>query len=159
MVYITVDEVRSVYSQIEEGIARGTITTSVVELWIQNAENIINGILSIGFEVPFSTVPPLIKTLTFELFEYFWQKSIYTPTSTGDEVPWLYARYDRILNLLYQIANGTIKLTDTNGNVIEPIRKTALIKSNYEGQPSIFDIEREVYEDYVPPNYGKENLE
>lgn len=160
MAYLTIDEVRSSYGQLDESLNRQVITEGQVELWITNASNIIDGILSSGFEVPFqSPLPPLIKTLAYELFEYFWQKAIYTPTSTGDEVPWLYARYDRVINLLYKLASGDLKLIDANGNVIEPKRKTNLIKSNFEGQSSIFDIEREVYEDEVPENYGKANLE
>lgn len=161
MTYLTLEEVRSAYKQIDESITRGTLSEAVVELWIQNAENLINGILSMGFNVPFSSsaVPPLVKTLTYELFEYYWQKAVYTPTSTGDEVPWLYARYDRVMKILYQIASGEIKLIGADGTIIEPERKTNLIVSNFEGQPPIFDMEREVYEDYVPENYGKENME
>jgi len=158
MAYLTVDEVRELYTGIDEAITRRTLTEGVVERWISNSQSIIDGMLSISFEVPFTEVPPLVKTLTIELFEYFWQKAVYTPTSTGEEVPWLYARYDRIMNLLDKIAVGVVKLVDSDGNIIEPIYKVAKLKSNYENQEPIFDIEREVYENDVPENYGKEGL-
>ena len=156
MGYLTLNDVQGQYPGLKEQIDRGKVTESRVQKWIDNAENLLNGKLGQRYSLPFTDNPPLVITLAYELFEYYWQKAIYTPTKTGEEVPWLYARYDRVLRVLDQIVSGQISLFDNSNKKVAPSpEKLKTMRSNHQEVDQIFNM-KPPEEQSVDPNYDKE---
>jgi phage gp36-like protein len=140
--YLTVSEVENLYPSLKELVDGERVTEEQVGAWIVEAESLINGKIGSRYQLPFSSTPPLVKTLAIEFFEYFWQKSNYTPTASGDEVPWLYARYDRLMKLLVQIGEGKLLLFDDDGvEITTASRKLGMLDSNHLEREPIFNLE------------------
>jgi len=151
--YIDLDGVKEQFPDIEEAIDKGTLSPGRVNRWIDSAENWVNGKIGQRYELPFSSSPPMLVSLTYEFFEFFWQKDIHTPTNTGDEVPWVYPRYDRMMKRLLDIAEGREPLLDASNAIIDP-SDTMLdtMRSNHRDKNQIFSMkdswEHEIDEDY-----------
>ena len=156
MAYLTVASVKEQYPSLKEQIDRGTVASARVERWISQSESLIDSYIAQRYEIPFADNPPLVVALAYEVFEYFWQKDVYTPTSSGDEVPWLYARYDRILKILNQIATGLLSLFDNSNKKISPSpTKLKTIRSNHQKVNQLFSM-KESWEQKVDSEYDKE---
>ena len=156
MAYITTDLVKVQYPGLKEQIDRGTVVTARVTRWISQSEKLVDSYVGARYTIPFTSNPPLIVAMAYELFEYFWQKDIYTPTSTGDEVPWIYARYDRVLRILVQIANGQLPLFDNLNVKIDPsAEKLKTLRSNHIKVDQIFSMD-EPYNQKVDAKYATE---
>lgn len=155
--YITVDEVKTRFPSIEAEIERGTLTEARLSTWIDSAEALINSYLSKRYSLPFDSVPPIVTSLSYELVEFYWQKGINTPTSSGDEVPWLYKRYDRIIAQLERIVNGEEALVDDEGEEVE-VSDALLknLKSNHQEVDQIFRITKPSWEQEIDDDYDKE---
>ena len=156
MAYLTQTEVKSQYPALAASIDAGKIDTSRVDVWIANTDSLIDEKVGQRYSLPFSTVPPLIKTIAYELFNYFWQKDVNTPPSTGDEVSWLYPRYDRIIKLLDEIRDGKTSLIDSSGNTIEPSTESLkTMQSNHLDVDQIFTM-GDGWNQSIDDNYDKE---
>ena len=156
MAYITVDEVKVQYPGLTEQLDRGTVVEARVERWISQSERLVDAKVGLRYEIPFTTNPPLIVAMAYELFEYYWQKDIYTPTSTGDEVPWIYARYDRVLRILVQIGGGLLPLFDANNLRIDPsAEKLKTLRSNHIDVDQIFTM-KDPWEQTIDADYSTE---
>ena len=154
--YINKDDVLNAYPRIKELYEANRITDLMIENWISQAESLIHSKVGVRYKVPFETKIPLIVSIALQLVEYFEEKDIHTPTSTAAEVPWLYARYDRLLDILNEIRDEKITLIDENGNEIKPSnRKLNLLSSNHLEVKQIFSL-KDIWELEVDKKYGEE---
>jgi phage gp36-like protein len=153
--YLTIAEVFVAFPSLEEQYNKSRVSGERITGWIKEAQDLVDGHVGSRYQLPFAVSPPLIETLALELFEYFWQKSTYTPTSTGNEVPWLYARYDRILKLLQQIRDGKLMLFDSDGEEIPTSnRKLEILDSNHIDNDAIFTMD-DAEKQEIPSSYGE----
>jgi len=156
MAYITLDEAKTQFPALAIQITKGTVSQARAEQWIRDGDGLIDSYLSARFLLPFSSTPPLVKTLSYELFEYFWQKDIHTPTATGDEVPWLYKRYDKSIAILEGLRDGAIVLVDSTGKAIDPSSALlSTIRSNHQEVDQIFNV-KDSWDQSVPDDYASE---
>lgn len=156
MAYLTVSGVRAMYAEIDRLVTTGKRSTVQVAEWIARSENLINGKLAARYAVPFATTPPLVETMAWEFFEYFWQKDMHTPTATGDEVNWADVRFKRWLKMLDDIAAGKMPLVDESGNVISPsARLLGVLRSNHQECDQVFTMD-EGWDQSVPSDYADE---
>jgi len=156
MAYVTQEEVLASFSRLNDLLDRGRISSSLIDLWISSAEGIINSKIALKYDLPLSETPAIIKSIALQLVEYFAEKELHTPTSSGDEVPWLYPRYDRLMELLDEIRDGKIALTKSDGTILEPSnRQLSAISSNHEEIDQIFSM-RDAWDSRVDPDYGED---
>lgn len=159
MQYINLNEVYTRFPHIKRRIDSGNITEDFLNVLINDTNSVIDSYISEAYDLTqFTEIPRILKTIASELFLYFYQEAIHTPTPTGDEIPWLEHRYRRIIELLEEIKQGRINLI-INERVIEPKFKVRAIKSNQKGVKPIFDITKEPHEQEIPENYGKIEVE
>ena len=154
--YITLDEVKAQYPSLAESITRGTVLASRAEQWIEDSESLINGYVSQRYTIPFTINPPLIISLAYGFFDYYYQKDIHTPSSSGDEVKWLYPRYDRLIAVLELIQSGELLLLDTANTVISASAdRLKKIESNHREVDQIFSM-KESWNQSVDSDYAEE---
>ena len=159
MKYIKLEDILTRFPHIKRRLDQGNITEDFLNTLIDDTNSLIDSYITEAYEPDkFSEVPRVLKTVGYELFLYFYQEAIHTPTPTGDEIPWLEKRYERVISILEDIKNGRINLIIDN-TVIEPSVKVRAIKSNHLGISPIFDIEKEPYEQKIPEGYGKKEVE
>ncbi|HOM26549.1 MAG TPA: DUF1320 family protein [Defluviitoga tunisiensis] len=154
--YITLQDVIDTYKRLKDFLNQGYITENQINIWITEAESVIDAKLSKRYTLPLSFVPDIIKTLALELTEYFSEKELHTPTSSGDEVRWLYPRYDRIMEILDQISQGNLILVDSDGNPLEISKvKLNILTSNHLNIKQIFSM-KDFEELEIDENYGRD---
>lgn len=154
--YISINDILNTFKRLRDFKEKGFINDDLINTWITEAEAIIDAKISRRYKLPLEAIPDIIKSIALELTEYFAEKEIHTPTSSGDEVSWLYPRYDRIMKILDDISIGNLLLTDSNGEPL-PVSKQALnfIQSNHRNIKQIFSMsDFELQE--VDENYGKD---
>jgi phage gp36-like protein len=155
--YLSVALVKTQFPQLLESVTAGKIAEGRVTTWLTSASSLIDSYLGVRFDLPFATVPPMVTTLAYNFFEYFWQKDIHTPTGTGDEVPWIYKRYLQDLKLLENLRDGVTKLLDSASLPIAPsLAKLDTIRSNHQEVDQIFRQNEEPWNQTVDPNYDAE---
>ncbi len=155
MAYLTREEVLDMYSSLKELYDGERVSGEQIDKWIAESASIIDSKIGTRYQLPFTSTPPLIATIAIEIFEYFWQKNQYTPTASGDEVPWLYTRYDKIIKLLDQISDGKVLLFDDDGEeVTTSSRKLGLIDSNHYESDPIFTMDN-AEDQEIPDDYGE----
>jgi len=141
MAYIDYEMLLSEYPQLALQVQRGTVSSGKVQRWISSAEAIIDSHLSARYNLPLDSVPEIIKTIAYELFEFFWQKDAYTPSSTDKDQPWIHARYDRAISTLREIASGKVPLLDSSGEIIQPsVTRLGAMTSNHINVDQIFTM-------------------
>ena len=155
--YLTVTLVKTQFPALLEAVTAGKIAEGRVTNWLIDASSLIDSYLGSRFDLPFVAVPPIVTTLAYNFFEYFWQRDVHTPTATGDEVPWLYKRYLEDIKLLEHLRDGEIALLDTAGDVIAPSTvKLATIQSNHQSVDQLFRQNKESWEQELDANYDAE---
>lgn len=97
-----------------------SITDEDLQVFCDRATIYINGILAKAYQVPFSTVPPLINQIANDLSTYFFIESRYT--SQKPNLDEFYIRLkERIDALLQDILNGDMALVNEDGTVVQPL--------------------------------------
>jgi phage gp36-like protein len=127
------------------GVGTDVIGTLAVSYSIQNADNLIDLKLSKRFDVPFSTTPPVIETLSTKLSSWECLRSLYT-----GEIPSSIAQvkeeYDRTMKLLDDIQSGILDLpigTSGGGVVSDKSSDSKYWSSNMNYTPT-FDVDDEL---------------
>jgi len=114
------DDVRILLEKITDAV----ISDTVVEYMIDIACDIIDSKLVYKYTVPFTTTPPLVKTIATHLSSYLVLRRIYSNTRGEGFAEWLNMFKDFADNLLKSIFDGECILIDSSGNELS-------IKSNY----------------------------
>lgn len=114
-----------------------SIGTATFSAYIDKAEAMFNGCAAMRYDLPFATVPPLARELSFEMAAW------YTIRAFGSR-DWpnrneMLDDFQRAFDDLERLKDGSLRLTLTDGSLIEP--RTTLLQSNRTGQQSIFEVD------------------
>ena len=112
--YTTATKVRQLYPALND---LSSLTDTQVEFFIDQAEAEVNGRLATRYALPFSTVPPLVETISTEyallkLMDRFF--SAEAPTKND----WKEVRRKELKELLAALADGSMVLVTTAGAII-----------------------------------------
>jgi len=138
--YCTATEVRDVVS----GVLIAKMSDAEVVLKIGYAQSIINAYLSSKYTVPFTSVPPLVKTICIDMSAYYVLRTLFTRDSINRSAyidDFLLDHLDRKnkTGTIYDILEGLVPLVDSDG--AEVATSSDLIDSNIKDYPPIFDVD------------------
>lgn len=113
--YTSFEDVRRLYQPIDTA----ELTSQDQEFYMIMAESVIDGCVSTRYDLPFTTVPTLIRYIATELALIYMLDSFFTQEARSEN-SWVDKRRDFILGekngILTKIKNGEINLTDENGD-------------------------------------------
>lgn len=112
--------------------------TSVFSSFIDKAETQFNAVAAKSYSLPFSTVPPLAKEMSFDMAAY-WTILAFSTRDWPNRNEML-DDYKQVFDMLKMLEEGDLVLTSANGAIL-PQATTSLISSNREGEDSIFDVD------------------
>lgn len=92
-------------------------TVSIITSHIGRADSIIDGMLAKRYSVPFSSAPPLVKTISEDIGSAFAYRSFFTQDNYNKS-EYFAELITEAKDLLREIAKGDIDLVDSSGNVI-----------------------------------------
>jgi phage gp36-like protein len=124
-------------------------TKETIDLHIRRADGLINGKVSKRYAVPFTTVPPLIRTIAEDITSYYVYRSFFTQDNQN-RTEYLEELKDDALDCLEQIMEGKLDLVDTGGSAV-PIRTEEVVDqlwSNTQDYQPIFDIDNILEQDF-----------
>lgn len=121
-------------SELFPGFLSGNTTTSDTaganqfSRHIDRAESVVNSYLTARYSLPFTTVPPILRTISEDLALYFLVRSAYTQDGQNknqyhDEYKWAMTQLDKI-------GKGEIKLALTDGSIVAPNTAARIISSD-----------------------------
>jgi len=110
--YCTVAEMKDEVSELKTLVDAGKITEATVTSWITKGDTIINSYCASRYIVPFTTVPPLIKTLSEELATFFFFRDQDRAEEMRVNI------WARVRELLEKIRDGEQRLIDADGNAV-----------------------------------------
>lgn len=124
--------------------ATDSATADALNAHIRRADDIINGKLARRYATPFTTttIPPLVRTIAEDLTSGFLFRSLYTRDSQNTNA-WTEDLMKKAFELLDQIANYEIDITDTAGSLIAEINTGSRLDSSTENYAPVFDIDSE----------------
>lgn len=102
---------------------------------IDRAESIVNSYITARYSLPFTTVPPVVRTLSEDIACYFAVRSAYT--QDGQNLNQYYPEYKEALKSLESIRSGDIKLSLTDGSLIPTLSTNRFLSSTKEYAPII----------------------
>jgi phage gp36-like protein len=105
---------------------------------IDRAESIINASLSRMYNVPFSPIPPIIRTITEDITVYNLLKA--TSYRQGQMNEYYDANYKASSDILSKLASGSMPLPLTNGSLVS-MKASNRIKVSTEGYEPIMNID------------------
>ena len=122
-------------------ISQYSQTVVIINSHITRADNIINGKLSIRYPVPFTTIPPLITTISEDLVSYFTYRSFFTQDNQNKSE--YFDKFEDAIFLLDEIRDGKIDLIYTNGSIVSERDSTTaeLLNSTTKDKQTFFDID------------------
>lgn len=115
--------------------SKGKDTFSV---YIDKAEAEFNAVAAKRYSLPFSTVPPLAREISFNIAAFYTIRAFSSrdwPNRNEMLDDFAMGGHD----LLKKLESGDIKLTATNGSLIDPISTYA--QSNRTGEDSVFELD------------------
>ena len=112
--YTTVENVLDLYPRVG---SLSTVTSSNIAFYIDQAENEVNGHLVNGYTLPFSSTPPLIRTISTEyslvkILQRFFTQEV------GSDNAYVAQRLDAVKEYLTQINSGDIGLYNSSLELI-----------------------------------------
>ena len=116
-----------------------TITTDIdVEYYIDRTDDYIDARLYQLYTVPFTTTPPMVRTISTHLAAYYVLRMLYVQARTTDNDAWMSTFKDFAYDLLKEIDRGDIMLLDSSGGKL-PRKSSRGIKSSTEDYSPTFD--------------------
>lgn len=112
--------------------------TSFFSRKITDAEAKINSALANRYSLPFSTVPPLCRSLAGDIAAYYAIRSGFT--SDGLQRNAYLDDYKEAMETLKAIGEGKMALTYTDGSIV-PVNASGRILSSTEGYSPIFALD------------------
>lgn len=115
-----------------------TAGVSAFSRYIDDAEAEVNSAIAIRYEMPFSTVPPLLRTLAGHI-------ACYIAIRNGFSAEGLHRNqylddYKDAKAILKELMDGARRLTYTDGSLV-PVNTTGRIKSSSETYTPIFGLD------------------
>ena len=123
--YTTVENVLDLYPRVG---SLSTVTSSNIAFYIDQAENEVNGHLVNGYTLPFSSTPPLIRTISTEyslvkILQRFFTQEI------GSDNTYVTQRLESVMDYLTKINSGDVGLFTSSLELI-PYNTGDTISSN-----------------------------
>lgn len=112
--------------------------TTVFSSFIDKGETHFNAVASKHYSLPFTTIPPLAREISFDLAAYWTIRAFSTRDWPNRNE--LLDDYKMVFDDLKALENGDLKLSLTDGSIVAQAT-TNLISSNREGEGSIFDVD------------------
>lgn len=109
---------------------------SDVEYFIERADDYIDARLHKLYYVPFTTTPPILKTISSHLASYYVLKMLYVQARTADNDAWMTSFKEHAYGLLEDIESGIILLIDSNGARITRRNTRGIMSSTQEYDPT-----------------------
>ena len=128
--------------------------TSVFSSFIDKGETHFNAVAAKHYTLPFTTVPPIAREMSFDLAAY-WSIRAFSTRDWPNRNE-LLDDYKMVFEDLKLLESGEMKLANTDGSLIAQAT-TALISSNREGQGSVFDVDTSTA--WEPDQQRLDNLE
>ena len=104
------------------------------------AESVVNAAVSARYSLPFTTVPPLLRSLAEDIACYFSLRGSYV--QDGQNRQEYMDDYKQALETLEKIEKGSIKLTLTDGSAV-PTAYASRFSSNTKDYTPIFGLDDE----------------
>ena len=111
---------------------------------ITRAESIVNSYLSARYSIPFTVVPPIVRTLSEDIASYFHIRGVSVQDGQRDN-PW-YTSYKLAIDMLEDIKDGKTQLSLTDGSAVGPV-STSRFLSSTDGYSQTFNLD-------TPDNWG-----
>jgi len=105
---------------------------------ITRAESVVNSYISARYSLPFTIVPPIIRTLSEDIASWFHIRGVSVQDGQRDN-PW-YLTYKEDLKMLEGIRDGKTTLALTDGSAVSPI-STSRFLSSTDGYSRTFDLD------------------
>ena len=112
--------------------------SSVFSSFIDKAETHFNAVAAKTYSLPFTTVPPLAREMSFDMAAY-WTILAFSTRDWPNRNEML-EDYKQVFEMLKMLEEGDLVLSNTNGSIVSQ-ETTALISSNRQGQDPIFDVD------------------
>lgn len=128
------DDVRILLKKVTDAI-----TTDVdIEYYIARTDDYIDARLFQLYTVPFTTTPPIVRTISTHITAYYVLRMLYVQARTTDNDAWMRTFKDFAYDLLKEIDRGDIVLLDSSGNKL-PRKSSRGIKSSTEEYTPTFN--------------------
>ena len=125
-------DVRKLLKKVTDAITDDTD----VEYFIERADDYIDARLHKLYYVPFTTTPPILKTISSHLASYYILKMLYVQARENDNDSWMTSFKDYAYGVLKDIEDGTILLLDSSGNRITRRNIRGIMSSTEEYDPT-----------------------
>lgn len=111
--------------------------TSVLSSNLDKADAYFNAVAAKHYSIPFATIPPLAREMTFDMSMYWTILSFSTRDWPNRNE--MLDDYKQVFDMLKMLGEGDLKLALTDGSLIA--QSSGLIASNRESQDSIFEVD------------------
>jgi len=132
------DDVRKILAKVTDAIMDDT----TVNYWIEKADDIIDSKLAFKYDVPFTTIPPVITIISAHMAAYFALRTIKLK-STESEEKYVNQIKKFATDLLNEIIEGKVVLIDSSGNEIGTNSSYGFRSSTSNYSP-IFNLDDEI---------------
>lgn len=139
---------KAAIAELKELFDAGKITDSQINDWINKGDSIIDSYCASKYAVPFTTVPPLIVTLSKELATFFFFRDQDRAEELRKNI------WARVRDILKAIKEGSQKLILEDGTPVQMLSTQVDAPwSNRRLVSSIFDMEDFEGQSYDPKTY------
>lgn len=132
------------FSALIPNILAGNTTTAdaagaaALAAHIIRAESVVNSYISARYSLPFTTVPPILRTLSEDIASWFHIRGVSVQDGQRDN-PW-FLTYKEDLKMLADIRDGKTQMALTDGSAVGAISTTRFISST-QGYAQTFDLD------------------
>lgn len=140
------DDVRILLKKVTDAVTSDTD----VNYFIERADDYIDARLYQLYSVPFTTTPPIVRTISTHLASYYVLQMLYVQARTSDNDAWMSSFKDYAYGLLKDIQKGVILLLDSSGNKIGRKAGRGILSSTEDVYPIFNEDDPETWE--VDPN-------
>lgn len=105
---------------------------------ITRAESIVNSYISARYSLPFTVVPPILRTLSEDIASYFHLRGVMV--QDGQRENQWYTSYKLAIEMLKDIKDGATQLALTDGSAVGPA-STSRFLSSTDGYSQTFNLD------------------
>ena len=127
--------------QVLTGVGTDVMGTEAVASHINRADAIIDTKLGARFNVPFETIPPIVKTISTDIASFYVMRTLYTAESQNKS-DWTLDLYNHANRVLDKMSTGELPLLDASGNTLSV--RAEEVKSTTQPYTPIFDMGKEI---------------
>jgi len=125
------DDVRKLLKKVTDAVTSDTD----VDYFIARADDYIDARLYQLYNVPFSSTPPIVRSISTHLASYYVLQMLYVQSRTTDNDAWMSSFKNYAYDLLKDIQKGIILLLDSSGNKISRKSGRGILSSTEDFYP------------------------